>query len=167
VTRGSALLAGALFGALALASCDPVASDAKAALGDEAPGVSRGPLHRPGQPCIVCHDGGVGDPPAFAVAGTVFDAPNSPVPASGVTVTLTGSNGHAFSAVTNAAGNFYVVPDEFIPAYPMKVTISVGGVTNTMQSHVGRDGSCAGCHTDPPRPSSPGRVYFSATGVMP
>ena len=54
-------------------SCyDPVHDQEVAALGGEAPGVSPGPTHRPGQPCNVCH-GGVG--PAnlrFSVAGTVY-----------------------------------------------------------------------------------------------
>ena len=36
---------------------DPVQSEAVADLGGEAPGVAPGPLHRPGQPCLVCHDG--------------------------------------------------------------------------------------------------------------
>lgn len=47
------------------AACDPVRSDAVAALGGEAPGVPHGPTHRPGQPCLLGHSN-------FAVAGTVF-----------------------------------------------------------------------------------------------
>jgi hypothetical protein len=30
-----------------------------------------------------------------------------------------------------------------------------------MQSHIGSNGSCAGCHADPPGPDSPGHVYFN------
>ena len=60
-----------------LLSCDPVHDDAVSALGGETPGIPRGPLHRPGQPCLVCHDGASGDPAAFSMAGTVFLDANS------------------------------------------------------------------------------------------
>jgi hypothetical protein len=159
-------LAAALAYAVALASCDPVISDAKAALGDESPTVRRGPMHRPGQPCLLCHDGGVGDPPAFSVAGTVFVNPTNEIPAAAATITLTGADGKSFSAQTNAAGNFYVIPDDFAPLYPMRVTLTYQGAMSTMVSHVGRDGSCAGCHTDPPSFKSPGHVY-TGPPVMP
>ena len=58
---------------VALAACDPVHGDAISALGPEAPDVRQGPLHRPGQPCLLCHDGALGDPQRFTIAGTVFE----------------------------------------------------------------------------------------------
>ena len=52
----------------------------------EAPGVRRGPLHRPGQPCLLCHDGALGDPQRFTVAGTVFQTPGAGCRLGGATV---------------------------------------------------------------------------------
>jgi hypothetical protein len=149
-----------LLGALAVgASCDPVQDSAVAALGGEAPDVRRGPLHRPGQPCLLCHDGALGDPPAFTVAGTVFETASGAGGANGATVSLVDANGSTFSAVTNTAGNFYIVPQEWSPTFPMTVTVTTSAsVTLTMHTDVGRDGSCAACHVNPAGPSSPGQV---------
>ncbi|MGO8993551.1 MAG: hypothetical protein ACLQVI_09480 [Polyangiaceae bacterium] len=159
----------ALVTACALGSCDPVHDNAVAALGGETPGVAPGPLHRPGQPCLLCHDGATGDPAAFSMAGTVFAGGNSLLPSMGVTVTLQGADGTTVTATTNAAGNFYLTPADFTPVYPVHVTtLEQAGVTNTMHSHIGGNGSCAGCHTDPAGQDSPGHVYFdSAGGVSP
>jgi hypothetical protein len=159
MTRGASLALLAMT-AIAAAACDPVHSDATNALGGEAPGVRTGPLHRPGQPCTVCHDGALGDPPEFSVAGTVYQAASSTQALSGASVILTGADGASYSATTNEAGNFYITPKEFAPKYPMRVTVLSGGVPVTMQSHVGWAGSCAKCHVDPPGPDSPGHVYF-------
>jgi len=154
----------AILAALAIAStgaaCDPVHDDAQASLGGETNGDHPGPTHRPGEPCLVCHDGKVGDPRAFAVAGTVFEDPSGRVGLSGVEVTLKDSAGAVFTTTTNRAGNFYVNAGAFTPIYPMRTTLSYGGQTAQMRSLVGRDGSCAGCHTDPSGPASPGHVYF-------
>jgi hypothetical protein len=147
----------------AVASCDPVHSDAVSAQGGETPGVPPGPLHRPGQPCLVCHDGASGDPSAFSMAGTVFAGGNTLAPQVGATVTLQNADGTTVTATTNAAGNFYMTPDAYAPQYPVHVvSIAQGGASVTMHSHIGANGSCAGCHSDPPGPDSPGHVYFSA-----
>jgi hypothetical protein len=161
--RGLALVAAAAAGA-----CDPVHAAAKAALGGEAPGVSPGPLHRPGQPCLVCHDGAAGDPPAFSVAGTVYLDALGLVPVDGAAVILRGADQVVSpAATTNAAGNFYFVPGQFAPVYPFVVdSITVGNVAIAMHSHIGGNGSCAGCHVDPPGPDSPGHVYFDAPPGM-
>jgi hypothetical protein len=142
-------------------ACDPVHADEVAALGGEAPGVPRGPLHRPGQPCLVCHAG------RFSVAGTVFVDATDRSPAVGAEVRLTDSQGNAYSAHTNEAGNFYVQPGQFTPVYPMKVAVAWSGVTVNMTADVGREGSCAKCHSDPPGPSSAGHVYIPADGGTP
>ena len=157
-----------LTAASAVGSCDPVRDDAVSALGGEAPGVKPGPLHRPGQPCLLCHDGATGDPAALSIAGTVYAGGNTLAPAVGATVTLQSADGTRTTATTNAAGNFYLTPDTYAPKYPVHViSIVQGGASVTMHSHIGGNGSCAGCHTDPPGPASPGHVYFSNSGVSP
>jgi len=151
---------------LALASaalrCDPVVDNAVDALGGEAPGVRRGPLHRPGQPCLLCHDGAIGDPPAFSVAGTVFDDPVDLDGEEGATVLLVDSTGQSptSTVTTNAAGNFYLTPDQWSPVFPLtKIgVVSAEGMVLTMQSEAGRSGACATCHVSPAGPSSPGPV---------
>jgi hypothetical protein len=153
---------------LAAGSCDPVHSDAVSALGGETPGVPQGPLHRPGQPCTLCHDGAFGSPSAFSMAGTVFTGGNSLEPSVGATVTLESADGTTATATTNAAGNFYLTPDVYTPKYPVHMTsITLGSVSVTMHSHIGWSGSCAGCHVDPAGPDSPGHVYLNVTGTAP
>jgi hypothetical protein len=153
--------------ALTLVACDPVHADAVDALGDETPGVRKGPLHRPGQPCIVCHDGALRDPPAFSVAGTIFVDADSLVAADGATVTLTDSDEKTIDLTTNQAGNFYASPSQFTPTYPMTVEVRYRGVRVPMTSKIGRDGSCGGCHTDPAGPTSPGHIYIPPDGGTP
>jgi hypothetical protein len=144
----------------AVVACDPVHQNEIDALGGNAPGVRNGPLHRPGQPCLVCHDGDIGDPKEFSVAGTVFQRPSDREPVDGAQVTLTGSDGTTFEAVTNAAGNFYVQPSQWTPTFPMRTSVVWQGEQVAMHTNVGRDGSCASCHVDPAGPSSPGHVYL-------
>jgi hypothetical protein len=146
--------------AFALA-CNPVLDDQISALGGEKQGVPRGPNHRPGQPCTLCHDGALSDPPAFSVAGTVFQDANGTAPLSGIEVQMVDVTGAKHSELTNAAGNFYVSPKTYQPIYPMKVTLLQGQTSVTMQSHVGWAGGCAICHKDPAGPDSPGHVYFN------
>lgn len=146
------------------AACDPVHSNAVASLGGEAPGVPNGPTHRPGQPCLLCHDGKLGSPAEFSVAGTVFVDPNDTSPsngASGAEVRMTDSTGVTYTAATNRVGNFYVTSGEWRPSYPMRVEIAFQGMTTRMTSHIGRDGSCAGCHKSPVGWDSPGPVALS------
>lgn len=151
-----------VLGAVLIATgCDPVVSNEINALGGEAPGVRRGPLHRPGQPCLLCHDGALGDPPAFSVAGTVFNDPVDLGGADGVIVSLTDNNGIPYMATTNTAGNFYVTPDQWSPAFPLKVIIIGANTERIMQSEIGRDGACASCHVNPAGPSSPGVVCLT------
>jgi hypothetical protein len=146
--------------ALLLVACDPVSADEKDALGGEAPGVRRGPEHRPGQPCLVCHTGEPGDPPQFSVAGTVYQT-------SGAVVKLTDSTGKTATKTTNSAGNFYLLPNEFTPVYPMKAEVTYAGITAVMSSRIGRDGSCATCHFDPAGPKSAGHIYIPPDGGAP
>jgi hypothetical protein len=153
---------------LALAACDPVHDDAKAALGPEAPGVRRGPLHRPGQPCLVCHDGAIGDPQRFTVAGTVYETAGEPSPSVGATVSLVDANGSATSLTSNAAGNFYATPGQYDPTFPIQATVEgPAGQTVHMETliegngTVEPNGACASCHFDPAGSNSPGRLCIS------
>jgi hypothetical protein len=144
---------------LALAACDPVHSDAIDALGGETAGVRPGPEHRPGQPCLLCHDGALGDPGEFSVAGTVFLQRTGTLPAQGVNVELKSANGSRFTTSTNRAGNFYITPSRFTPEFPMQVSVTFEGQRVDMLTSVGRDGACGGCHRPEPGPDSPGHVY--------
>jgi hypothetical protein len=148
-------------------ACDPVHDSAISALGDEAPGVRKGPLHRPGQPCTTCHDGSLGSPPAFSVAGTIYVDEKGRQPAASATVTMTSSTGTTTSTTTNAAGNFYLTPRDFTPSYPMTVSVTYGAMQIKMVSEVGRAGSCADCHTAPAGPTSPGLIFIPADGGTP
>jgi hypothetical protein len=153
---------------LVAAACDPVHDNAVNALGGEAPGVPPGPMHRPGQPCLLCHGGQGSDPPAFSMAGTVFAGSGATSPQVGAVVTLQDAAGTVATATTNAAGNFYLTPSQFSPKFPVHVTsVASGSASVTMHSHIGGNGSCAGCHADPSGPDSPGHVYFDVVGVSP
>jgi hypothetical protein len=155
---------------LGLASCDPVLDDAIAALGPETPpGVRPGPLHRPGQPCLLCHDGAFGDPRAFSVAGTVYQVPSTLEPAAGATIILTDSTGSGppQPPITNAAGNFYIQAQEWTPVFPLQVVVQPSqGPPVYMWSQIegGSEvlgGACATCHKDPSGPDSPGHVSLT------
>jgi hypothetical protein len=147
-----------------LVACVDATHDADVqALGGEAPGVPRGPLHRPGQPCLTCH-GGMG--PAsrqFSVGGTVVLVRSESAPGVGAQVQIQDITGSFFTATTNEVGNFYVPVETWQPTYPTQVQISLGSLAQQMNTHVGRDGSCAGCHTHPQGPTSPGSVYLAET----
>jgi len=158
--------------ALLAVACDPVHDQAIAALGPEQPGVRQGPLHRPGQPCLQCHDGELGDPARFTVAGTVFTSPGDLTPAPGVQVNITDATGATCpnAVLTNAAGNFYVTPQQCDPVFPLRISLSEQMYSTPvafMQTLVGGNGTttpvngaCATCHFDPAGSSSPGHVYL-------
>ena len=166
----------------ALASCsvvlvacnaDPVHDDRVDALGKEAPGVPPGPLHRPGQPCLLCHDGRGPGNDEFSVAGTVYQFKDSDVPLSDAIVLLLDSRTcpptkpdcNRFATATNCAGNFFVDSHDFAPVRPMWVSLVYGGIAVPMSSPMFRTGSCADCHHDPPSSDSVGHVYFAPTTI--
>jgi hypothetical protein len=82
-------------------------------------------------------------------------------PAPGAQVQIEDINGSVFTVTTNAAGNFYVPVDTWQPTYPTQMQVSLGGLSQQMATHAGRNGSCAGCHTSPQGPTSPGAVYVA------
>jgi hypothetical protein len=160
VSRASTLVCLALL----VAACDPVVDDAVAALGPEDPNVRRGPLHRPGQPCLLCHDGSLGNPQRFTVAGTVFQKSGNRVAADGVVVQITDANAQHHDIPTNAAGNFYLTPSDYDPTFPLQVILNTGGGSVRMQTQIAGNGTtepngaCASCHFDPAGADSPGHV---------
>jgi hypothetical protein len=91
----------------------------------------------------------------------VFAVKGQGSPISGATVHLADANNTKRDALTNAVGNIYVTLDDWAPAAPIKVSITYADLTATMGTHIGRDGSCADCHYDPPGPMSAGSVYVA------
>jgi hypothetical protein len=157
----------ALVAATFLSCGDPVHDDDVKSLGPEDPKVLPGPLHRPGQPCLTCHGGRGPAKAQFSMAGTIYaalqDANGNPskLPLEAATVMLTDANKLTHKETTNQVGNFLVHVDDFTPAYPVHVQLSFGSAPpQPMISHIGRDGSCAGCHHDPQGTESPGHIFY-------
>lgn len=151
---GMVLVAGAL-----VTACVDESHDLQVqALGGEAPGVSPGPLHRPGQPCLTCHGEAGPSSHEFVMAGTVFAVQGESGAASRAQVVIEDVTGSFFTATTNEAGNFYIPQGAWSPVMP--VTVQVPKAVQQMISLIGRAGSCADCHTLTPGPASPGPVYL-------
>ena len=161
--RGTSVVGALALPSLVLASgCrDPVRDDLATSLGGEAPGVKAGPLHRPGQPCMACHEGDGPGEIVFSIAGTAYQSSEATVPLANAIVNVIDSTGKRALTGTNCAGNFWFVPEDFTPVYPVWTSIEFGGVKSPMNSPIFRDGSCATCHTDPPAPESAGHVFFA------
>jgi hypothetical protein len=136
---------------------DPLRQDAILKLGGELPGVPPGPLHRAGQPCLVCHDGSTSTP--FSVAGTISLRMDGAEPAASALVHLADGLGKTYRVATNCAGNFFVRPGDYEPAWPLWVRVEREGWTQEMESPVNGDGSCANCHAPTPGPGSAGPIY--------
>jgi hypothetical protein len=144
-------------------SCaDETHDEAVAALGPDS--TPPGPTHRPGQPCVTCHGGSGPAKLQFSVGGTVYLNQGGGMPAPGASVQVEDIDGQIYVVQTNAVGNFFVALDAFAPRYPtqMTVTSADGSLSLPMLTHVGRDGSCADCHTATVGPNSPGPVYVIA-----
>ncbi len=173
-------LAFLVVGAAIAAACnaDPVHTSEVNALGPEAPGVPPGENHRAGQPCLVCHGPEGPAKTQFLVAGTVFYGPSStnsavPVGVEGATVTIEDDTTAIQTFQTNCVGNFFVRPEDWPgaggPQFPLLVTVSGTNAKGqpssvSMQSHIGRDGSCGSCHllNDLPNDyNTPGIVHLS------
>jgi hypothetical protein len=132
-----------------------------------------GPLHRPGQPCLVCHSGAhPADGTSFEVAGTIYERATDRFGTPGVLVTLEDAEGAYAEVVTNRTGNFMVTRDDdddsdegmvrvrraFVP--PLRVSIARDGVERPMRSFVWREGSCSSCHRADEDFDSPGRAVL-------
>jgi hypothetical protein len=151
--------------ALAGAGCsDPVHEQEVAALGGEAPGVSPGPTHRPGQPCLVCHGGQGPASLEFSIGGTIFLYPDdTSQPAVNAQVEVEDALGRFYRSTTNSAGNFYILQSVWSPNYPLEVPVvadQTGMTSEVMGSLDNRSGSCAECHQEKEGPNSAGPVYL-------
>jgi hypothetical protein len=172
--RSLTLLLSSLLAAAIAGGCNNPVVDAQiAALGPEVDGVPPSDIHRPGQPCVLCHGPYKGAKPEMAVGGTIYAYPydlgyedGNPIAAEGVEVEISDSLGNSppQKPVTNCAGNFYVKKDDWSPAYPLHVAVrfkvSEGDTDRVpMDTRISRDGSCAGCHESAPNQGSPGWIY--------
>jgi hypothetical protein len=156
----------ALFVIAACTAYDPVHDQDVDALGGEAPNVPQGEFHRAGQPCTTCHGA---DGPAskqFSMAGTIFATQDSTVGVSGAQVLMVdslGSSPPGGSVVTNCVGNFFITPEIWDPAFPVRVAVATPETSAQMIGHIGRQSSCASCHADPRGETSPGHIYINTT----
>lgn len=139
----------AVLAAAALTACryDPVMAEK---ISKNPPEDAEGPRpeHRAGQPCVDCHSTYEGAEPQLAIGGTVFWQTGKGFlnGVEGVFVTIRDSAGATYKACTNKTGNFYITKDDLqgIDDFAFPLTVSVAGVK--MNSLIGRDRSCAGCH---------------------
>jgi hypothetical protein len=148
-------------GAAALSCSDPFLDGQNDAQGNETSGVEQGQYHRAGSACVTCHrEGGEASDAPFTVAGTVFAQPLKQVGVDSVEIRMTDADGTKFLTKTNCVGNFFVTPAEWVPKFPILVEIAKGGVRRSMRSVIGREPSCAVCHSSDLPPKDP----FSAVG---
>ena len=80
-------------------------------------------------------------------------------PANGAQVLIEDVTGSTYTATTNEVGNFYIAPAQWSPTMPLQVQVSQGKDVQSMLTHIGREGSCAECHTPTAGPTSPGPIY--------
>jgi hypothetical protein len=154
--RTSLMAAIALLAAYAASCSDPVLDDLVSAQGNETSNVPKGEFHRAGQACTACHvEGGPASGSPFTMAGTVFAQPLRQVGVGGVEIRMTDAQGTKYTAKTNCVGNFFVKPGDWAPQFPVLVEIAKGNLRRSMRSVIGRDSSCAGCHTLELPPSDP------------
>lgn len=149
--------------ALGASSCIGMTPDdrARAALPDD--GVEEGPLHRAGQPCLLCHSPSGGEGPFLSVAGTVY-ATDGVTGRAGITVILVDATGSERVASTNAVGNFMIESRDWSPVFPLTVDLTDGDTRIGMRSPIAREGSCSYCHGATLSRSSVGPVEV---GVFP
>lgn len=132
------------------ACSDPVTSGAINALPGENPNAPVGEFHRAGQPCVVCHSpSGPASSDDFSIGGTVFAQPQNAVGVDQATVAMTDTTGSQFTTTTNCVGNFFVKKSDWDPSFPIFVRVFKNGLSRTMQGQIGRERSCANCHSDP------------------
>jgi hypothetical protein len=159
----------ALAPSLGACTSDPIHEAQVSALGPEAPGVPVGQYHRAGQPCGICHGAEGPAKTIFSVAGTIFSAPygsagaNPPIGVDKATVFFVDDNSSQNEIqATNCVGNFWFTPEQWNPAFPIRVQVGLGqGTPTAMTSHIGREASCATCHQDPPSANTVGHVYLA------
>lgn len=165
--------------ALSCLSCgDPVTDGRIADLGPEQDAFPPSDIHRPGQPCVLCHSDYEKAEPRLSIGGTLFLEPvaGEPLqPVSGYTIRLNDSASQIVNLITNRCGNFFITEEEFAPTYPMRAELFGPSLTDldnlvqitVMSTRIGRDGSCASCHNHPASVFSPGVVFLPAALLNP
>lgn len=133
---------------------------------DEETGESTGPLMRPGQNCLRCHQENEtvdGDPPPWTAGGTVYasDDAADDEGVEGVKVTLTDIEGTVVELTTNSAGNFFTSTPLVSPWW---VSLEYQGQTVDMPVPPPA-GSCNACHSPNPVGGAPPRIV--APGAAP
>jgi hypothetical protein len=157
------------FSLLTAGCADPVIDAEIDALPGEVPGIPRGPTHRGGQPCTLCHSSYGGRHPTFSLAGTVYQKLTNEVPIEGALIQVTDATGTTRQFTSNCAGNFYVPDTDWEPTFPLFIDLSdpATDMSIKMISKIGRDSSCASCHADPAGADSPGHVYLTSDASVP
>ena len=179
----AAVVLAATLGSCSIFPQDPVHEAAVKAMGDETPGtVPESQYHRPGQPCLVCHSNQGPADLQLRLGGTIFWGrcdckPGAPAnqggcdaakgktwdqtPVEGAEVRILDSKHRNRCFRTNCAGNF-MVPVSDPVEFPFLVSVfkvSNGNpILRSMGGHVGREGSCSGCHKNPSYQDSPGQI---------
>ncbi len=101
------------------------------------------------------------------MAGTVFAQERRQVGVEGVEVRMTDAERTTHIATTNCVGNFMVTPNEWSPRFPILVEVGKGTIRRSMRSPIGRNASCAGCHSTELEVANPfsqvGHVYLYGT----
>lgn len=95
-----------------------------------------------GKACLDCH-GASGGAPTFAAAGTIYQGA---APASGVEVRAVGTDGAAYSAYTDADGNFFFRA----AAAPIAFGSLMGArsaTTTKLMTSLAANGNCNACHS--------------------
>lgn len=106
-------------------------------------------LMHPGGDCIQCHgEQGVG--PTYEVAGTVYanlTEEDDCAGLEGAVIEITDADQRVFRMTTNAAGNFFMSPEEAQDIrYPARVKAIYDGRENPMLGLLPY-GNCTDCHT--------------------
>jgi hypothetical protein len=139
--------------------------------------------HRGGQPCVTCHGTQGSAAKKFLFAGTIYygvckcygdetarkacEAKGGEtcnrIPAVGAKVRIFAGERAQYTVETNCAGNFFFDRDKYTKppfdiSFPALVTVATSDKERKMQGHIGREGSCAGCHESPPNWNQPGQV---------
>ncbi len=132
-------------------------------------------FHRPGEPCALCHSKEGPADNTFVLGGTVFWGPDDyRRRVDQAYVRIKDANKVTKCFVTNCNGNFFVRPEQFSRlTFPLLISVERAkkpGVDEStmrirrMTSHVGREASCATCHTLGLRDfASPGQIRMYDT----
>lgn len=121
-----------------------------------------GPMMRPGENCLSCHQDGFGDEeaPEFSAAGTVFASVDSEHcdGVQGVKVFLTAIDGSEVELVTNEVGNFWTT--EPLMEEGPGPRLEFEGRSVSMGRDLPTIPACNACHSDDPVGGASGKIYI-------